>query len=194
MNRETPLLALFLLVVAVSGCAAFDGGCRGMSCEDTCSGNTRLHSGVCSSGVCSFAYETCDFGCTDGECRAEPPHLVFVDNEQGKGGFSVEITGTEITLGDEEKDERDSYDFHVKVTNRGGSEGVFSIKSASIISGTGLMHSTVGYGWSDFLYEGYVGHVTFRIADVPTSWREQNTTVVIRTNQGNYYYDSSFEN
>jgi hypothetical protein len=145
-------------------------------------------------GECSYTFETCEHGCSGGECNARPPHLVFEIGEEGKGGFSLAIAKAEITLGEEGTEEKDSYEFEVKVTNRGGSDGIFSIKGASIVGSTGLMHSTVGFGWSDFMYVDYIRHITFRIAEVPTSLREQNTTIIIRTNQGNYYYQASFEN
>lgn len=193
MNREIAVLALIMLVIATSGCASIRDGCAGTPCEDACSGDTRLHSGSCSSGECSYTFETCEHGCSGGECNARPPHLVFEIDEEGKGGFSLAIAKAEITLGEEGTEEKDSYEFQVKVTNRGGSDGIFSVKGASIVGSTGLMHSTVGYGWSNFMYVGYIRHITFRIAEVPTSLREQNTTIIIRTNQGNYYYQASFE-
>jgi len=192
MRKEIPALALMLLVLAASGCTSIFDECRDVSCEDTCSGDTRLYNGVCQTGKCRYFYEQCEHGCFQGACNSQPPHLVLEDNPQQKGDFSMEILRAEVETGELDRDEKDRYDFYLLISNAGDS-GIFSIKGASIVAETGLMHSSVGFGWSDFMASGENRNIKFTIGDVPPGLREQNTTLVIRTNQGNYYYQASFE-
>jgi hypothetical protein len=192
MEKEISALALIMIVLVTSGCAAILDECRDVPCKDTCSGDTRLYDGVCEAGECRYLTGLCEHGCYNGACRIQPPHLVFDENPQKKGDFSLEILRAEVDTGDGEE-EKDLYEFYLGVTNVGDSGSIFSIKSASIVAETGIMHSSVGFSWSDYLESGAKRYINFRISEVPPSLREQNTTAVIRTNQGHYYYGASFE-
>jgi hypothetical protein len=188
MRREIQVLALIMVVLSTSGCAAIQDKCGGVLCADLCSGDTRLHGGVCVDGECKYVFEVCELGCHQGACNPQPPHLVFEENEQVKGNFTVKIMENKVTLGDEKMGEEDWYDFYLEIKNAGESGSIFSIKGASIVAETGIMHSTVGFGWSDFIPGGENRNISFTIGEVPPGLRSQNTTIVIRTNQGNYYY------
>ncbi len=190
MRPEIPAIAMILLVLAASGCVSRPGLCE-EPCDSTCSGDTRLYDGACLSGECMYAFEQCEHGCLDGECNERPPHLVFADSTQRKGAFYLEITKADIELAEEE-DAEDTYDIRLLVSNR-GEDGIFSIKSVSIVAETGIMHDSVGFSWSDLVPKEGKGSISLVISGVPPSLREQNTTVIVRTNQGHYYYQASFE-
>lgn len=197
MGREIPVLAVLFVVLAVSGCASLDdaagSGCAG-SCADDCSGSTRLHGGWCVLGECKYSHEECAHGCSEGSCLPEPHGLVLEGNPQQKNGFRLEIKDVGITRAStaEGEEPKDDYAFAVSVTKMSGDGGIFAINSASIVAETGLMHGTVGFGWSEFVAAGKTKGTAFAIRGVPSSIREQNTTVIIRTNQGHYYYEASF--
>lgn len=188
MRKTILVTTMIIAILSVAGCASILDQCGDADCEDKCSGDTRLHDGICNGGDCRYSSELCEHGCADGVCSTRPPHLVFADNSVVKGGFRVEIANVEVATG-----ESDDYVLDIIVTNEDEKDGIFSMRSASIVAETGIMHDSVGFSWSDFIGGGDKRSIRLRIPDVPQSLREQNTTLVIRTNEGHFYFKASFE-
>ncbi len=188
MIRPILISAMMLAVFSVAGCASVLDPCASMECGDKCSSDTRLHGGVCVAGECMYKSELCEHGCSEGSCGEMPPHLVFDDDSKVKGGFRVGIENVEVKTGD-----KDEYVIDVIVTNEDRGDGIFSMKGASIVAATGIMHDSVGFSWSDFIESGAKRGISLRINDVPKSLREQDTTLVIRTSEGHFYFPARFE-
>jgi len=188
MNRKIAALLVMIPAIFISGCLGITDKCKDVSCEDRCSGSTRLYDGSCSDGGCRYLVEGCRFGCSEGTCEPQLPHLELQDNPQKRGDFTLEFLSIDIETG-----ERDRYDFYLKIENTGSVDTLFSVMSTSIVAETGIMHSTEGFSWSDLMEGGGNRNITFSIRNVPNSLREQNTTLVIRTDHGYYYYKASFE-
>ena len=184
---KSAIVFLLITVLAASGCVS-ENKCGDSACEDMCSGSNRLYSGACLDGECRYLSEVCEFGCLGGMCSPEPPHLLVSDSPQTKGNFTVTVVRTEIVSGEE----KDMYDFYLNVGNAGSGSDIFSIKSASILSGTGIMHTTSGFSWSELMDGGEEKDIMFTIKGIPSTRQLENTTLIIRTNKGFYYYPTLF--
>lgn len=187
MIRPILITTMIVAVFLVAGCVSMLDACSEVECKDRCSADTRLHDGSCQAGECRYSVELCEHGCSSGACSIQPPHLVIGEDSLEKGGFKLEIVKAEVGTG-----ESDEYVLDIMVTNEGDGDGIFSMRSASIVAETGIMHDSVGFSWSDFIESGAKRSIRLRIPDVPQSLREQNTTLVIRTNEGHFYFTARF--
>ncbi len=184
-------MLLFLAIAAtltVSGCVANDCG----GCSDVCMGDVLLVGDTCApSGECRFTAQVCEYGCRDGLCSEQPPHFVLSDNPQQKGNFSLNVT--RMWVEPSGPGEKDSYSLAIEAKNIGQGEDVFSVTSASVVAGSGIMNTAQGFTWSDMLSGGESKDISFSIRNVPAARREQKMTLVIRTNQGLYSFPAAFE-
>ncbi|MBN2330576.1 MAG: hypothetical protein JXC85_02070 [Candidatus Aenigmarchaeota archaeon] len=178
-----------LAVSSVAGCVSVLDPCNEVECRDWCSADTRMHGGACYGGECSYFGELCEYGCSDGVCNQQPPHLIVSEDYLEKGGFRLSVPNAEVKTG-----ESDEYVLDILAENVGDDGGIFSIRGASVVAETGIMHDSVGFSWSDFIGRGESRVTQLRIPDVPQSLRAQNTTLVIRTNEGHFYFRARFAN
>jgi hypothetical protein len=181
-------LAVLGLSLLVSGCVSSPTpeDCGG--CADRCEGNVLLTGGVCWDGACRLAAQTCEFGCSGTACLPRPPHLELSDNEETVGNFTVRIDSVTVRLGDF----RDEYDVSMMLANTANASSVFSVTSVILLSKTGRMHTATGFSWSDMLEPLEERDVSFTIRRVPDDRRNQETTIILRTNQGQYSFPATF--
>jgi hypothetical protein len=188
MNGKIPAI-LFLLIlgaIAASGCVTDCGGC-----EDECLGKVLLRDGYCSMGDCRYITEFCDFGCEDAACLQRPPHLSLSDNPQTKNNFTLNISESVVAAGD--RYDKDDYVLKLRITNRGAEDEIYSVSSASVLTLSGIMYTTAGFSWSDLVEEGGDKTISLEIRGVPKATRDENSTLLVRTNKGFYYFPATVE-
>lgn len=186
MEKESLFLTPIILLL-VSGC--INGNCDKDFCKDKCINDIHFYNGFCKEDQCSYFFEKCEYGCSEIKCAQKPSRLNISNNIQNKDGFSISITYTEVLLGEE----KDRYDFYLTIKNSGEEERVFKLTSASLVAQTGIMHDTEDFFWSDTFKPGENKNISFFIPDVKHVLQTHNTTLVIRTNLGNYYYKAIFD-
>lgn len=189
MHGKAAALFLFAsLVMFVSGCVSSPSTQDCGGCPDRCEGSVLLSGGTCWDGACKFNAQACEFGCSGAACLPRPPRLELSDNEETMGNFTVRIDAVTVRMGEF----RDEYDVMMMLANTGNSSSVFSITSVTLLSKTGRMHTATGFSWSDMLEPLEERDVSFTIRRVPDDRRNEETTILMRTNQGQYAFQARF--
>ena len=182
-------IAVFLALTGIllaSGCTGPDCG----DCPDACVGDVLLHDGTCSGGNCTYAAVECEFGCSEDACLQRPAGLRLSDNPQQKGNFTIEILDSVLLEGPD--GERDDYLFSMKATNTADSPAVLNVIGASLLASSGIMHQSTSFSWSDMLKAGEERTLSFAVRQVPRERRNQELTLLVRTNQGFYSFPAVF--